>query len=105
VDDFTDLATGAGFIYVAFVVDVFTRRIIGWQGPCHCNAAPFRSCSSPTARPTMGFPTSRTCSSITNPASPAQEFPPPRLAERLDSLGAGDGHQRGDAGGLPMKGS
>ena len=31
VADFTYVATWAGFVYVAFVVDVFARRIIGWR--------------------------------------------------------------------------
>lgn len=31
VADFTYVATGVGFVYVAFVVDVFARRIIGWR--------------------------------------------------------------------------
>ena len=31
VADFTYLATWAGFVYVAFVIDVFSRRIIGWR--------------------------------------------------------------------------
>jgi putative transposase len=31
VADFTYVATWAGFIYVAFVIDVFSRRIIGWR--------------------------------------------------------------------------
>ena len=31
VADFTDVATWAGFVYVAFVIDVFARRIIGWR--------------------------------------------------------------------------
>lgn len=31
VSDFTYVATWSGFIYVAFVVDVFSRRIIGWR--------------------------------------------------------------------------
>ena len=31
VADFTFVATWAGFVYVAFVVDVFARRIIGWR--------------------------------------------------------------------------
>ena len=29
--DFTYVATWAGFVYVAFVIDVFSRRIIGWR--------------------------------------------------------------------------
>jgi putative transposase len=31
VADFTYVATWAGFAYVAFVIDVFSRRIIGWR--------------------------------------------------------------------------
>ena len=31
VSDFTDVATWSGFVYVAFVIDVFARRIVGWR--------------------------------------------------------------------------
>ncbi len=31
VSDFTFVATGQGFVYVAFVIDVFARRIVGWR--------------------------------------------------------------------------
>lgn len=31
VVDFTYVSTWAGFVYVAFVVDVFVRRIVGWR--------------------------------------------------------------------------
>jgi len=31
VADFTYVATWAGFAYVAFIIDVFSRRIIGWR--------------------------------------------------------------------------
>ncbi len=31
VSDFTYVATWAGFAYVAFVIDVFARRIVGWR--------------------------------------------------------------------------
>jgi putative transposase len=30
MSDFTDVATSVGFVFVAFVVDVFARRIVGW---------------------------------------------------------------------------
>ena len=30
VSDFTYVATWSGFVYVAFVIDVFARRIVGW---------------------------------------------------------------------------
>jgi transposase InsO family protein len=29
--DFTHGATWQGFVYVAFVIDVFARRIVGWR--------------------------------------------------------------------------
>src|SRR3954452_16119695 len=29
--DFTYVATWAGFVYVAFVIDVFSRAIVGWR--------------------------------------------------------------------------
>ena len=31
VSDFTDVSTGQGFVYVAFVIDVFARRMVGWK--------------------------------------------------------------------------
>ena len=31
VADFTYVATWAGFVYVAFVIDTFARRIVGWR--------------------------------------------------------------------------
>lgn len=32
VSDFTFVSTWQGFVYVAFVVDVYARRIVGWEG-------------------------------------------------------------------------
>ena len=31
LSDFTYVATGSGFVYVAFVIDAFARRIVGWR--------------------------------------------------------------------------
>jgi putative transposase len=31
VSDFTYVATWRGFVYVAFVIDVFARRLVGWR--------------------------------------------------------------------------
>jgi putative transposase len=31
VSDFTSVATADGFVYTAFVIDVFARRIVGWK--------------------------------------------------------------------------
>jgi transposase InsO family protein len=32
LSDFTYVSTWAGFVYVAFVIDAFARRIVGWRG-------------------------------------------------------------------------
>ena len=31
VSDFTYVATWSGFVYVAFVIDAYARRIVGWR--------------------------------------------------------------------------
>jgi putative transposase len=31
VSDFTDVSTWQGWLCVAFVIDVFARRIVGWR--------------------------------------------------------------------------
>jgi putative transposase len=31
VSDFTDVATWKGFVYVAFVIDAYARKIVGWR--------------------------------------------------------------------------
>jgi putative transposase len=31
VSDFTYVATWSGFVYVAFLIDAFARRIVGWR--------------------------------------------------------------------------
>ena len=33
VADFTYVATWAGTVYVAFAIDVFSRKIVGWRDP------------------------------------------------------------------------
>ncbi|GGB10171.1 transposase [Brucella endophytica] len=38
VSDFTYVATWAGFVYVAFVIDAFARRIVGWRVSRTANA-------------------------------------------------------------------
>src|SRR5439155_15589981 len=34
VSDFTYVSTWQGWLYVAFVIDVFARRIVGWRVSC-----------------------------------------------------------------------
>ena len=42
VSDFTYVATWTGFVYVAFVIDAYARRIVGWRaqpdGACRLRA-------------------------------------------------------------------
>lgn len=38
VADFTDVRTWAGFTYVAFVIDVFSRMIVGWKADTNMRA-------------------------------------------------------------------
>ena len=38
LSDFTYVSTWQGFAYVAFVIDAFARRIVGWRVPCHARA-------------------------------------------------------------------
>ena len=59
VADVTYVATWRGFVYVAFVIDVFARRIVGWRSPCRW---PPTSCSMPSSRrsTTGAAPASRT---------------------------------------------
>ncbi|WP_262269091.1 IS3 family transposase [Microvirga yunnanensis] len=38
VSDFTSVATWSGFVYVAFVIDAFARRIVGWRVSCSARA-------------------------------------------------------------------
>ncbi|WP_181878895.1 DDE-type integrase/transposase/recombinase [Micrococcus luteus] len=36
VADLTYIRTHAGWTYAAFVLDVFSRRVVGWQCPRRC---------------------------------------------------------------------
>lgn len=47
LSDFTYVATWQGFVYVAFVIDAFARRIVGWRASRTVHAA---SCSMPSTR-------------------------------------------------------
>ena len=38
VADFTYVRTAVGFVYVAFIIDVFARYIVGWKVSCSPNA-------------------------------------------------------------------
>jgi transposase InsO family protein len=66
VADFTYVSTWQGFVYVAFVVDVFARRIVGWRvssrcGPTSCSTRWSRRCTrgAPSAKATSATPEKR----------------------------------------------
>ncbi len=50
MSDFTYVATWAGMVYVAFVIDVFARRIVGWRASQN-RQRPVRSRRARTGRP------------------------------------------------------
>jgi putative transposase len=39
LSDFTYVATRTGFVYVAFVIDAYARRIVGWRAPRTAHAS------------------------------------------------------------------
>jgi len=45
VSDFTYVATWSGFVYVAFVIDVYARYIVGWRVSRTTHASLRVSCS------------------------------------------------------------
>ena len=84
VSDFTYVATWAGFVYVAFVIDAYARRIVGWRVStdgarrlrARCaGAGPARSTARPSRRPGAPFATA---------ASNTSSF---RYTERLAEAG------------------
>ena len=80
VADFTYVATWAGFVYVAFVIDVYARYIVGWRvsRTAHCQlrpGCPGTGDSRTPAKPRRPRPSQRsrppsTCRSSTRSASP-----------------------------------
>lgn len=48
VSDFTYVSTWQGFVYVAFVIDVFARRIVGWRASVGATRAV--PCCRPSSR-------------------------------------------------------
>ena len=55
VSDYTYVATWNGFVYVAFVIDVYARRIVGWRASrtAHTALGAVNTCppSTPSALP------------------------------------------------------
>jgi transposase InsO family protein len=49
--DFTYVSTWQGFVYVAFVIDVFARRIVGWRGRLGAHGLRARRAGAGAVRP------------------------------------------------------
>lgn len=80
--DFTYVSTWEGFVYVAFIIDVFARYIVGWRPAAPCAQT---SCSMPWSKPCM--PASQgTGSSIT--ADRGSQYVSIRYSERLAEAGS-----------------
>ena len=70
--DFTYVATRAGFVYVAFVIDAYARRIVGWRASRTAHAD-FVLDALEQALMTEGLPAAA-ASSIIAIAAPKAEF-------------------------------
>jgi putative transposase len=82
VSDFTYVATWQGFVYVAFVIDVFARRIVGWRVSRTTHAAFVLDALEQALhdrRPTKG--------GLTHHSDRGSQYVPIRYAERLLEAG------------------
>ena len=84
VSDFTYVATWPGFVYVAFVIDVFARRIVGWRVSRTAQAGLRARCAGAGAARRAG-PSRAAASSIT--AIAASQYVSIRYTERLAEAG------------------
>ena len=85
VADLTYVWTRAGFVYVAFVIDLFSRYIVGWRSPAHCT----RTWPWTRSRWRSGGEASSSsrASSIT-PTGASSQYLSIRYTERLAEAGA-----------------
>ena len=93
VADITYVATWSGFVYVAFVIDVFSRRIVGWRasttpahrpGPRRPGAWPSGSAGRDGARPDRAGPPLRPRRAV--PVHPLHRTPRRGRRRRLGRL-------------------
>ncbi len=82
VSDFTYVATWSGFVYVAFVIDVFARRIVGWRAHVVLTRTSY---SMPSNRPARA--TSRPGSGLVHHSDRGSQYLALRYTERLAGAG------------------
>ena len=81
IADFTYVGTWVGFVYVAFVIDVFSRRIVGWRASRSMQtdlvldalAASARCCSAGCTHAVTA--TALSCASRTRTVAPSRWSP------------------------------
>ena len=85
VADLTYVATWRGFVYVAFVIDVFARRIVGWRSIRPCGRTwPWMRWSKPCTRVRTGMAsfTTAIAGRSTSRFATRSVWPPPALNRR-----------------------
>ncbi|MCY0947086.1 IS3 family transposase [Streptomyces antarcticus] len=87
VADFTHVATWAGVVYVAFVVDTFSRRIVGWSAATSKETRPVLDALEMALwqRDRDGFPYQR--GELIHHSDAGSQYTSFRLAEHLDAAG------------------
>ena len=87
VADFTYVPTWSGIVYVAFVIDVYSRRILGWRAATTCapswSSTRWRWRSGPA--PGQASPT---CPGWSTTPTPARQYTSIAFTERLAEAGA-----------------
>lgn len=87
VADFTHIATWTGVVYVAFVVDTFSRRIVGWSAATSKETRLVLDALEMALwqRDRDGFPHQR--GELTHHSDAGSQYTSFRLAEHLDAAG------------------
>src|SRR3954467_14682123 len=83
VSDFTYVATWAGFVYVAFVIDVFARRIVGWR----VSRTPHAGCVPDAPEQALAERRPIRCGGVVHPSDRGVQYVSIKYTERLAAAG------------------
>jgi putative transposase len=81
VSDFTYVSTWQGWLYVAFVIDVFARRIVGWRVSSSNTSIAHGRSATPSGSPSCSWPSMR-CSQMPRSTHRRWRTPSARRWER-----------------------
>jgi putative transposase len=84
VTDLTYVPTGSGTAYVCFIVDAFSRRIVGWRAASHMRTAMVLDALEMARRSRGG----RRLVGLVAHSDAGSQFTSVRFTERLDEIGA-----------------